>query len=134
MKTFRKTFKFICYDCREFSELKREFCEKCGSPTVIKTTKDDYAKYAEENPKVTKGGLNVIQKIMIGLGVAGLILVILGITLSVLTLGEPLGSLIFPVTLTLIIIGAILIGIAIAYIFREGSDFADCCCIWQLTR
>jgi hypothetical protein len=134
MKTFKKFFKYVCYDCSEFYDLKKEYCEKCGSPTVILATKDDYAKYFEENPKITKSGLNVTQKVMIGLGVAGLILVILGITLSVLTIEEPFGSTIFPIALTLTIVGAILIGLAVAYIFSNSSGIADCCCLYQLSK
>ena len=45
IKRFKKTYKFICNDCGEFLHTKMEFCEKCGSTALRKTTREDYSKY-----------------------------------------------------------------------------------------
>lgn len=45
MKTFKKTFKFICEECGEFSHTEHEYCEKCGAKALRKAIKDDYVKY-----------------------------------------------------------------------------------------
>ena len=36
-KLFRKTYKFICAECGEFSHSEREYCEKCGSQNTIRS-------------------------------------------------------------------------------------------------
>ncbi|MHA2471946.1 MAG: hypothetical protein ACXAES_01795 [Promethearchaeota archaeon] len=48
MKTFKKTFKFICDECGEFSYTERECCEKCGVQSLRMATKDDYSKYEKK--------------------------------------------------------------------------------------
>ena len=44
-KLFRKTYKFICTDCGEFSHSDREYCEKCGGQNSMRSaTSKDYKK------------------------------------------------------------------------------------------
>ncbi|MFW9827065.1 MAG: hypothetical protein ACFFEY_05525 [Candidatus Thorarchaeota archaeon] len=57
IKTFKKTFKFICNDCEEFAHTNTEYCEKCGAKSLRTATKEDYDKYQEKAVayhKVTK--------------------------------------------------------------------------------
>jgi hypothetical protein len=57
IKLFKKTFKFICDDCGEFTHTETEYCEKCGANALRKATGDDYMKHekiAVEYHKETK--------------------------------------------------------------------------------
>jgi hypothetical protein len=54
IKTFKKTFRFICEQCGEFAHTETEYCEICGTKTLRKATKDDYAKYEREKMRETK--------------------------------------------------------------------------------
>jgi len=47
MKTFKKTFKFICDSCGEFLHADSQYCEKCGAETVRLATKEDYEKHGK---------------------------------------------------------------------------------------
>ncbi len=62
MKTFKKTFKFICDKCGEFTHTETEYCEVCGTKTLRKATTDDYAKYEKESMRGTKDTRMVIDK------------------------------------------------------------------------
>ena len=52
MKLFKKTYKFICSECGEFTHTDTEYCENCGVKALRKATKDDYEKY--EKIKISK--------------------------------------------------------------------------------
>ena len=54
IKTFKKTFQFICEQCGEFAHTETEYCEICGTKTLRKATKEDYAKYEREKMRETK--------------------------------------------------------------------------------
>jgi rRNA maturation endonuclease Nob1 len=42
-KIFRRTYKFICSDCGEFSHTLFDYCEKCGSKdTLHNASRQDY--------------------------------------------------------------------------------------------
>ena len=48
-KLFKKTYKFICSNCGEFSHTHRDFCESCGEEGSIReATKEDYESYGEK--------------------------------------------------------------------------------------
>ncbi len=62
MKTFKKTFKFICDSCGEFLHADSQYCEKCGAETVRSAMKEDYEKHGKaadvkhkESRKVSDG-------------------------------------------------------------------------------
>ena len=46
-KLFKKTYKFICSECGEFSHTDREYCENCGSHNSIRSAKGNDYKKAE---------------------------------------------------------------------------------------
>ncbi|MFX0040114.1 MAG: hypothetical protein ACFFB9_05040 [Promethearchaeota archaeon] len=47
-KTFRRTFKYLCDNCKEFIDSYKEYCEKCGAQNTIReATKEDYVKREE---------------------------------------------------------------------------------------
>jgi len=48
MKVFKKTFKFICGECGNFSTTQTEYCEKCGANAVRQATHEDYSKREKE--------------------------------------------------------------------------------------
>jgi len=48
MKAFKKTFKFICGECGNFSTTQTEYCEKCGANAVRQATHEDYSKREKE--------------------------------------------------------------------------------------
>ena len=62
MKTFKKTFKFICDECGEFAHTEREYCEICGKKTLRNAKNDDYAKHEKESMMGTKGSRKVFKK------------------------------------------------------------------------
>ncbi|MCK4383735.1 MAG: hypothetical protein ACTSPU_08820 [Promethearchaeota archaeon] len=48
-KLFRKSFPLICTKCDTLSNMKREYCEKCGEQNSFReVTKEDHAKFKEE--------------------------------------------------------------------------------------
>lgn len=122
LRTFKKSFKFVCMECGTFSYLRREHCEHCGAQTLKKATKADYIEYANTNKIETIPRLPVGSKIAIGLAICGLIFIILGLTLFVLD------SQMFPTGITLTIVGAIFLAVAIASSLR-GDPGWDCCCL-----
>ena len=44
-KTFRKTFKFICERCGEFSQTSRGYCKRCGVHAPREATKENYTQF-----------------------------------------------------------------------------------------
>jgi len=45
-KLFKKTYKFICSNCGEFSHTNRDYCETCGKEnTIRKAKKEDFDSY-----------------------------------------------------------------------------------------
>lgn len=47
-KTFRRTFQYLCDNCKEFTDSDKEYCEKCGAQNTIReATKEDYMKREE---------------------------------------------------------------------------------------
>ena len=54
IKSFKKTFRFICNKCGEFSHTRTEFCEKCGFNDIRKATKNDYSKFVETHDVVRR--------------------------------------------------------------------------------
>jgi len=43
---FKKSFPFICSECKKFAYNSPEYCESCGSQnTIKKAEKNDYKKY-----------------------------------------------------------------------------------------
>lgn len=45
-KLFKKTYKYICSNCGEFSHTFTDYCEMCGKEGGIReANKDDYEKY-----------------------------------------------------------------------------------------
>jgi len=54
MKTYKKTFKFICHDCGKFSYTDSEYCEVCGSSNMRKALKEDYLKFEQASKKEHK--------------------------------------------------------------------------------
>ena len=62
MKTFKKTFKFVCDKCRGFAHTETEYCEVCGTKTLRKATKEDYANYEIESTKDSKDSRMVFEK------------------------------------------------------------------------
>ncbi len=66
IKSFKKTFKFICNDCGEFTHTNTEYCEKCGAKSLRAATKEDYDKYEQKATayhKETKKKHDVSKKI-----------------------------------------------------------------------
>ncbi|MFX0177912.1 MAG: hypothetical protein ACFE85_16980 [Candidatus Hodarchaeota archaeon] len=53
-KTFRKTYPYLCTKCGKLSNMKREFCENCGTKNSLREiSKEDYlARYGEEEKKM----------------------------------------------------------------------------------
>jgi len=49
MRLFKKTFKFICGECENFSTTQTDYCEKCGANAVRKATNEDYSKREKED-------------------------------------------------------------------------------------
>jgi len=48
-KLFKKSFPLICTNCGTLSNMKREYCEKCGEQGSLReVTKEDHAKFQEE--------------------------------------------------------------------------------------
>ncbi|MFX1470678.1 MAG: hypothetical protein ACFFB8_18730 [Promethearchaeota archaeon] len=42
-KLFRRTYQYICTECREFSHSLYDYCELCGAKNSLRTAnKDDY--------------------------------------------------------------------------------------------
>lgn len=42
-KLFRKTYQYICTECREFCHSLFEYCESCGAKDTLQTAhKNDY--------------------------------------------------------------------------------------------
>jgi uncharacterized OB-fold protein len=51
-KLFKKTYKYICSSCGEFSHSPRDYCETCGKEGSIReATKGDYEKYWHKKKK-----------------------------------------------------------------------------------
>ncbi|NVM36112.1 MAG: hypothetical protein HWN81_10990 [Candidatus Lokiarchaeota archaeon] len=48
-KLFKKTFRFVCNDCGEFSHTEYEFCDKCGATHLRKATKEDFKNHKNSN-------------------------------------------------------------------------------------
>ncbi len=48
MRLFKKTFKFICGECENFSTTQTDYCEKCGANAVRQATNEDYSKRGKE--------------------------------------------------------------------------------------
>jgi rRNA maturation endonuclease Nob1 len=45
-KLFKKTYRYICDSCKEFTHTLSEYCEKCGEKDSLRNaTKEDYKKY-----------------------------------------------------------------------------------------
>lgn len=48
-KLFKKTYKYICSSCGEFSHTERDYCEACGEKgSIHKAIKQDYESYFEK--------------------------------------------------------------------------------------
>jgi len=62
MKTFKKTYKFICDECGEFAYTEMEYCERCGKKTLRKATKEDYANYENKTIRTAKEDRIVFDK------------------------------------------------------------------------
>ncbi|MFX1390723.1 MAG: hypothetical protein ACFE9Z_11720 [Promethearchaeota archaeon] len=65
IKTFKKTFKFICTACGEFAHTQTEYCEKCGEKSLKLAMKEDYLKHekiAAAYHKETKKKHDVLKK------------------------------------------------------------------------
>jgi len=64
IKTFKRSYKFICEKCGRFSRIKREYCRICGL-FLRKATKNDYKKIAErmmnENLQMMNGEKEFLQ-------------------------------------------------------------------------
>jgi hypothetical protein len=62
MKTFKKSFKFLCDECGEFAQSEAEYCDKCGTKTMRKATNDDYTKYEKGRMRDDKRGASKTRK------------------------------------------------------------------------
>ena len=62
MKTFKKTFIFVCDECGEFAPTKLEYCENCGEKALRKAINEDYARYEMETKRNDKEQLIEFEK------------------------------------------------------------------------
>ncbi|MFX1302615.1 MAG: hypothetical protein ACFFBV_00615 [Promethearchaeota archaeon] len=62
IKIFKKTFKFICDECGEFTHTETEYCEKCGVQAIRKATNEDYTRYEMEKMRDVKEQRIEIEK------------------------------------------------------------------------